>query len=89
MIGSSFDDFLKEENIYEECTNIAIKSILVEEIEKYLYKNKITKTEFAKRLNTSRMEVNRILDKNNNSITLKTLEKISYIIGKQLKVEFI
>lgn len=87
-IGSSFDDFLKNEGIYEEVNAAAIKEILTFMIEEEMKKKNLTKTELAKMLGTSRSSLDRILNPKNHSITLLTIEKIANVFGKKVKISF-
>ncbi len=52
--GSSFDDFLQEEGLYEECTAIAIKRVLARQLEEEMKRQNLTKTEMARLMQTSR-----------------------------------
>jgi DNA-binding Xre family transcriptional regulator len=87
-IGSNFDDFLKNEHILAETEAVAIKRVLSYQIEKEMKKNKITKVELAKKMKTSRSSLDRLLDPDNASVTLNTLEKTAVILGKKLKIKF-
>lgn len=87
-IGSSFDDFLEEEDIKEEVTAIALKRVISWQLSEAMETQKITKTEMASRMKTSRSVVNRLLDKNDSSVTLATLAKASLAVGVPLKIEF-
>lgn len=87
-IGSNFDDFLKNEGIYEEVNAAAIKEILTFMIEEEMKKKNLTKTELAKMLGTSRSSLDRILNPKNHSITLLTIEKIANVFGKKVKISF-
>ena len=53
-----------------------------------MQENNITKTSLAKKLQTSRSQLDRILDPNNSSITLDVLERVAYAVGKKLHIEF-
>jgi predicted XRE-type DNA-binding protein len=88
-IGSSFDDFLEEEGIKEEVENGAIKKLIAYQMQEKLKNEHLTKTELAERLETSRAAVNRLLDPENDSITLLTLKKAALILGKKIKFELI
>lgn len=88
-IGSSFDTFLEEEGFSEEVKNGAIKKIISFQLLETIQKEHLTKTELARRLNTSRASINRLLDPDNNSITLLTLMKAASVLGKKLKMELI
>jgi len=84
-IGSKFDDFLKEENLFEETTAAAAKRVFVYQLEKEMKKQKIDKSDFAIRLETSRSAVDRILDPESPS-TLMTFAKAANAVGKHLKI---
>ena len=64
--GSSFDDFLKEEGIYEECTATALKNILARQLAAEMKKKGLTKTVMATRMKTSRSQLDRLLDPHKN-----------------------
>jgi len=87
-IGSSFDDFLKDEGIYEECEATAIKRVISWQLQNYMESCHVSKTEMAKKMGTSRSFVDKILDANNTSISLSTILKVSKIIGKPVRIEF-
>lgn len=85
-IGSDFDNFLEEQNI--DTTNIAaIKRVIAYQIAEEMKKKKLSKTEMASRMKTSRATLERLLDPNNASITLVTLERAASALGKKLKVQ--
>ena len=86
--GSDFEDWLKEEGIYEECTEIAVKRVLAMQIEDMMKEEHLTKTDMAKKMATSRAAINRLLDPENESVTLYTLKKAAAVLGKKLRLEF-
>lgn len=86
-IGSSFDDFLKEEKTYEQAQAAALKRVLAYQIAEEMKKKKLTKTEMASRMKTSRAALERLLDPENASITLFTLERAASALGKKLTVQ--
>ena len=88
-IGSSFDDFLAEEGIAEEVEAGAIKKIIAYQLQEAIEKEHITKSALATRLDTSRAAVNRLLDPENESITLLTLKKAASVLGKKLRLELV
>ena len=89
FIGSSFDDFLVEEGIAEEVEAGAIKKIIAYQLQEAIEKEQLTKTALAIRLETSRAAVNRLLDPENESITLLTLKKAANVLGKKLRLELV
>jgi DNA-binding Xre family transcriptional regulator len=86
-VGSDFDDFLKEEGIYEEVQAVAIKRVIAYQIAEEMKKKKLSKTQMASRMKTSRAALERLLDPENASITLITLERAASAVGKKLKVQ--
>lgn len=88
-IGSSFEDFLEAEGIADEVNGNAVKKLLAYQLLEKLEKENMTKSELAARLSTSRSAVDRILDPNNESITLTTLQKVAEVLGKKLKIELV
>jgi antitoxin HicB len=86
-IGSNFDDFLKEEKIYEQVQAAAIKRVIAYQIAEEMKKKNLTKTEMASRMKTSRAALERLLDPKNASITLITLERAASALGKKLTVQ--
>ena len=86
--GSNFDDFLEEEGILEEVSVKVHKRLLVLQLADIMQENNITKTSLANKLQTSRSQLDRILDPNNSSITLDVLERVAYAVGKKLHIEF-
>lgn len=88
-IGSSFDDFLEEEGIAEEVETGAVKKLISFQLLETIKKENLTKTELAQRLETSRAAVDRLLDPENESVTLLTLIKAATVLGKKLKLELV
>ena len=84
-IGSDFDDFLKEEGIYEECSAVAIKRVVAFQIAEEMKKQKLTKTKFAKMLKTSRAAIDRLLDPK-KSCSIKSLAMAAAALGKNLEI---
>lgn len=85
-IGSDFDEFLREESIYEEANDLAIKRVIAYQLELEMKAQKITKTKMAEMMNTSRAVVNRLLNPDNTSLTLNTLELATKVLGKKLNI---
>ena len=88
-IGSDFDDFLREEGIYEEANDIAIKRVIAYQLEQEMKAQKITKTKMAQMMHTSRAVVNRLLSPDNSSLTLNTLEAATSALGKKLSISIV
>ncbi|MBU3589963.1 XRE family transcriptional regulator [Polynucleobacter sp. 80A-SIGWE] len=86
-IGSSFDDFLKEESIFDHSSAVAVKRVIAWQIEQEMIKQKLTKTLMAKKMHTSRAALNRLLDESDTSLTLLTLTSAASALGKMIKFE--
>jgi DNA-binding Xre family transcriptional regulator len=88
-IGSSFDDFLKQDGIYEEMTARAIKRVIARQLGALMADQGLTKSELAKRMKTSRAQLDRLLDPENESVTLGTLTRAAQAVGRQLRMELV
>ena len=86
-IGSDFDDFLREDGIYDDVVAVAIKRVIALRIEDEMKCKRITKSEMAGRMRTSRASLDRLLDPANTSLTLATLGRAATVLGKKLRVE--
>jgi antitoxin HicB len=87
--GSTLDDFLKEEGIYEEVTTVAIKRVIARQLSAEMIKRKITKKRLAELMRTSRAQVDRILDPKKGNITLETLQRAATLVGRQIHLELV
>ena len=87
-IGSSFDEFLKEEATLQDATAVALKRVIAWQIAEEMKTQKITKTALAKRMHTSRAALNRLLDENDPSLTLTTLASAAAALGRKVNIQF-
>ncbi|MCY3771098.1 MAG: helix-turn-helix transcriptional regulator [Gemmatimonadetes bacterium] len=85
-VGSDFDDFLKEEGLTQEVERVAIKRVIAYQVGQYMLNQGLTKTEMARRMHTSRASLDRLLDPENSSVTLQTLERAARALGRQLHI---
>jgi antitoxin HicB len=88
-VGSPFDDFLKAEGIYEEVTARAIKRVIARQLGALMQDQGLTKSALAKRMRTSRTQLDRLLDPENESVTLATLTRAAHAVGRQLRMELV
>ena len=86
---NSFDDFLKEDGLYEQTKAVAIKRVIAYQIEEEMRAQNITQTELAQRMNTSRAVVSRLLNPKNSSLTLSTLSSAVSALGKKLSLSIV
>ena len=87
--GSDFDDFLKEEGIFEEVSANAAMRVIVEQIRAEMVRRKITEAELARRMETSRSQVHRLLSTEQKSATVETLARAAGAVGKRLNVKLV
>lgn len=87
-VGTDFDDFLAQEGILADVESVAIKRVVAYQIARMIEQQNISKSEMARRMNTSRSSLDRLLDPDNDSVTLQTLERAAQALGKRLRVEF-
>ena len=88
-MNSDFDEFLVDDGIYENVNDIAIKRVIAYQLEQEMKAQNITKTKMAELMNTSRAVVNRLLNPDNSSLTLHTLESATQALGKRLDISII
>ena len=88
-VGSNFDDFLESEGILADVESVAWKRVITFQIEQLMEEQQLSKTIMAERMQTSRAAIDRLLDSNNGSATLQTLEKAAIVLGKRLRIELI
>lgn len=86
--GSSFNKFLEEEGLLEDAEAIAIKRIIAYELQKTMQTKQMTKAALASKMKTSRSALERLLDPENTSVTLRTLVKAAHILKKKLRLSF-
>jgi antitoxin HicB len=87
--GDLFEDFLKEQGTHEETTEIAIKRVLAFQLAAVMKEQKVSKVEMARRLKTSRSQLDRLLDPDNDNVTLSTLARAAKAVGRGLRVELV
>jgi antitoxin HicB len=87
-MGSSIDDFLKEEGIFEEAQARAVKEVVAWQLAEAMKEQKISKNKMAALLRTSRTQVDRLLDAKND-ITLSSLQRAAAIVGRRVTIELV
>ena len=87
--GSRVDEWLKEEGIFEAVTAKAIKEVIAWQLAEVMKAQSITKTEMARRMNTSRFQLDRVLDPENAGVSLDTLSRAAAAIGRKVRLELV
>jgi len=88
-IGSSFESFLEEEGTREETQDLAQKRVLAWQLDQAMKQTGIKKVELARRMKTSRAQVDRVFDPTNNKVQLDTLQRAAHAVGRTLKLELV
>ena len=88
-IGSSFDSWLREEGIQEDVSAVALKRVLARQVSAAMADGGLSKAEMARRMHTSRSQLDRLLDPENDSVTLATLQKAATAIGRAVRLELV
>jgi DNA-binding Xre family transcriptional regulator len=87
--GSSLDTLLEKEGLLEDSTAKAVKKVLAWQLAKAMMEQRVTKATLARRMNTSRAQLDRLLDPENQSVTLKTLARAAEILGMRVQIELV
>ena len=87
-LGSSIDDFLRDEGMLEEAQTLAVKEVVAWQLAEAMKQRKISKSKMAELLETSRSQVDRLLDPNQDS-TLSSLQRAAAILGRRLTIELV
>lgn len=88
-IGSSLDDLLEETGELAEVEAAALKRVFAWQIAEAMKRLKISKSAMAERMHTSRAQVDRLLDPENHSVTLNTLDHAARAVGRRLHLELV
>lgn len=88
-IGSSFESWLQEVGIREEVTTAAIKAVIAHQLAHEMKKQGLTKTRMAELMQTSRAQVDRLLDPDNGGATIESLQRAAKIVGRELRLELV
>lgn len=86
--GSTFDAFLKEEGLYAVTQAAAVKRVIAELLEEGMNRERLSKPMMAKRMGTSRSQLDRVLDPGNTKVQLDTLIKAARAVGRELRIGF-
>lgn len=89
-IGSSFGDFLKDEGVYNEVETVAVKRVIAWQLEEEAMKTRrMSKLQMARRMKTSRSQLDRLLNPSHSGVTLETLARAAQVLGRHIRVELV
>ena len=86
-IGSTLENMLREDGSYDETENHAIKSVLAYKLAGAMKAQKLSKAGMAARMETSRSQLDRLLDPDNDGVTLHTLKRAAAAVGMRLEID--
>ncbi len=86
-VGSTLESLLRKDGTYEDAKNHAIKSVLAYKLEQAMKAQNLSKARMAERMETSRSQIDRLLDPENEGVTLHTLKCAAAAVGMRLELE--
>jgi DNA-binding Xre family transcriptional regulator len=87
--GSSFESFLKKQRLHEEVHAEALKRAVALKVHDLMRRQRMNKSAMAARMRTSRAAIHRLLDPENTSVTLATLNRAARSLGRRVKIELV
>ena len=84
-----FGSILKEEGIFERVKTASIKRVLAIKLKDSMKQQNVTKDQMARRLKISRVQLDRLLDPENENVTLATLRRAAAIIDREERPELV
>jgi len=87
--GTSLEDFLSEDGNLEAATAVAVKRVIAWQLAEEMHRRKLTKAAMAKLMETSRGQLDRVLNPDDGNVTLETLQRAAKAVGKTLKLELV
>ncbi len=88
-IGMSFEDYLAGQGTLEETRAVAVKRVLAWQLEQAMEERQMSKSAMARAMRTSRSQLERILDPDNDHIRLDTLAAAARVLGLSLRIELV
>ncbi|MGH6932970.1 MAG: helix-turn-helix domain-containing protein [Dongiaceae bacterium] len=88
-IGSTLDEFLKDEGVFEEFQARAIKEVVAWQLKKAMKRRKLSKTRMAAAMGTSRTQIDRLLNPDDGNVTLATLQRAALAVGRKVRLELV
>lgn len=88
-IADDFADMLRSDGLLQDVRTTAVKRVLASQLQQAMKERKLTKVEMARRMQTSRIQLDRLLDPDNDSVTLATLRRAAAVVGCEVRLELI
>ena len=87
--GSTLDEFLAGEGVLEEFQAKAIKEVVAWQLGEAMRERKLSKSQLAKQMHTSRTQIDRLLDPEAENVTIQTLQRAAAVVGKRVQIELV
>ena len=87
--GSTLDSFLESEGVLAEFQAKAIKEVIAWQLAAAMQERKLTKTKLAQLMQTSRTQINRVLDPEDGNVTIETLQRAAALVGRRVQLELV
>ena len=87
--SESFDDFLEADGLLQDAEAIALKQVIADQVRLAMVEKGLTKKAMAQRMQSSRQQLDRLLDPQNPSVTLLTLRRAAAAVGRSLRIELV
>jgi predicted XRE-type DNA-binding protein len=88
--GTTVDSLWQEMGLLEDVQELAIRKLIAAELAKAMKRDRLTKAELARKLDTSRPQLDRLLDPlSSGGLTIHTLAKAARVIGKRVEVKLV
>ena len=87
--GSTLDSFLESEGVLAEFQAKAIKKVIAWQLAAAMQERKLTKTKLAQLMQTSRTQINRVLDPEDGNVTIETLQRAAALVGRRVQLELV
>ncbi len=88
-MGSSIDDFLREEGVLEEFQARSIKEVIAWQLNQAMKERKLSRRRLAEMMHTSRTQVDRVLNPEDGNVTIETLQRAAAVLGRRVRVELV
>jgi antitoxin HicB len=88
-VGLSLESRLDETGLRAEVTVAAVKAVIARQLVEEMKRKSLTKTRMAKLMETSRTQVDRLLDPENGNVTIESLQRAARIVGRELRTELV
>lgn len=87
--GSAFENFLQKDGLHEQVHAAALKRVVALKLNDLMKEKRVNKSAMAAQMRTSRAAIHRLLDPENTSVTLATLNRAARSLGRKVKIELV